>query len=320
MSGADRLSDLPDDILRRVLHFGPAREGASTSALSKRWRGLWRSAGAVNLHARIPDGVDNDSLFSQRDAFVSAAMFSLGAAAADSPVTRLSFRLDPGRNDVVTRKFLSFNVGLNIRKPDVLTELLSLPAARRVEELLLSANHPMPLMDQEVMSTPIGLFSALKFLSLPSGTLRVLDISSCGYLDPSAGVAFPRLASLRLSLCGVWIKDLQDFIHSAPSLATIHLESVMLQCKEHEDGSIVRLLCPAATKLVLDRCCWTKEPYERRGATAVEIGAPRLRRFMYKGLLRQFSLSSQAPDLAWVKLHIFPDVHRRDERMHIVTL
>ena len=36
--GVDRLSELPDDILRRILHFAPLKEAASTTALSRRWR------------------------------------------------------------------------------------------------------------------------------------------------------------------------------------------------------------------------------------------------------------------------------------------
>ena len=98
MWGGDRLSVLPDDLLLRILHFAPVNEAASTSALSKRWRGLWCSAGAVNLVARIPErtckfGVDDDiSFFSRRDAFVSGARSALeAAAAAGSPVTRLTF-------------------------------------------------------------------------------------------------------------------------------------------------------------------------------------------------------------------------------------
>lgn len=45
----DRLSGLPDDLLRRILYFAPAREGASTAVLSWRWPGLWATSGAVTL-------------------------------------------------------------------------------------------------------------------------------------------------------------------------------------------------------------------------------------------------------------------------------
>ncbi|XBI21599.1 hypothetical protein VPH35_062702 [Triticum aestivum] len=85
MANRDRLSDLPDYLLRRVLHFAPAKEAASTTALSRRWRTpLWRSSGAVNLETRVEDyeyrdryggylEEDKALFFSRRDAFLSAA-------------------------------------------------------------------------------------------------------------------------------------------------------------------------------------------------------------------------------------------------------
>ncbi|KAK1612757.1 hypothetical protein QYE76_036430 [Lolium multiflorum] len=143
MSSGDRLSDLPDDLLLRVLYFTPAREGASTSALSKRWRGLWRSSGALNLDARLADDDHYTVFFSKRDAFVSAA-----------------------------RKE---------RNPDVVTQLLSLPAARRVEELRLAAGCPYNLTGQkneeiQMLHEELG---ELSFLCLPFDTLRVLDVTNC---------------------------------------------------------------------------------------------------------------------------------------------
>ena len=49
MAAADRLSALPDDVLQRILSFAPAKRGASTAVLSRRWRPVWRGAGAVTL-------------------------------------------------------------------------------------------------------------------------------------------------------------------------------------------------------------------------------------------------------------------------------
>uniref|UniRef100_A0A0E0M7M9 FBD domain-containing protein n=1 Tax=Oryza punctata TaxID=4537 RepID=A0A0E0M7M9_ORYPU len=47
--GDDRLSDLPDDLLLRILCL----EAASIGALSRRWGSLWWSSGAVNLAASV---------------------------------------------------------------------------------------------------------------------------------------------------------------------------------------------------------------------------------------------------------------------------
>ncbi|KAK1612754.1 hypothetical protein QYE76_036427 [Lolium multiflorum] len=330
MSGGDRLSDLPDDLLLRVLYFTPAREGTSTSALSKRWRGLWRSSGVLNLDVRLTDHdhLHNGDLFPWRDAFVSAARSSLeAAAAADSPVTKLTFHVEPS---YITTDFLHVGVvnhARTTRSPDVLTELLTLPAARRVEELRLAAGYPdsyTRLKYEEIQMLHEEL-RELSFLTLPSDTLRVLDVTSCRGLQPSPCVAFPRLASLRLSHCGVWMEHLQDLIRAAPALATIHLEFVQIRGASPGkvppppppgEGFTFLLHCPAATELVLDRCQWLRSYHEHSSTTpaTVKIDAPRLRRFTYQGLLRPLELRSKAPDLARVDLHFLPHLYYHGEK------
>ncbi|XBH98737.1 hypothetical protein VPH35_128204 [Triticum aestivum] len=112
-------------------------------------------------------------------------------------------------------------------------------------------------------------------------------------------------------------EQLQAVIHAAPALARIYLESVVVLGKTASPTNatdvIIRVHCPAATALVLDRCDLTKGPFWS-GTAAVEIDAPRLRRFTYKGVLRQVSLTSQATDLARADLHIIREfISRSDE-------
>ncbi|TVU14403.1 hypothetical protein EJB05_37868 [Eragrostis curvula] len=45
----DRLSVLPDELLRHVLSFLPAQQVVQTTVLSKRWEDLWRSMPGINL-------------------------------------------------------------------------------------------------------------------------------------------------------------------------------------------------------------------------------------------------------------------------------
>jgi hypothetical protein len=52
-AASDRLSNLSNDLLVRILSFAPAREAASTTALSRRWRRpLFLCTPAVNLDYR----------------------------------------------------------------------------------------------------------------------------------------------------------------------------------------------------------------------------------------------------------------------------
>ncbi|CAN6342322.1 unnamed protein product [Urochloa humidicola] len=148
MADDDLLSTLTDDLLRRILYFVPFKEAASTSVLSRRWRSLWRSSGAVNLDVRVPYNEHSDGrlyplvdelFFHCRDAFVRAAEAALDAA--DARVTRLTLRVeDPEPRGKDTYKFLhADSAGNRNVERDVVGALLSHPAARQLEELRVTA-------------------------------------------------------------------------------------------------------------------------------------------------------------------------------------
>jgi hypothetical protein len=79
----------------------------------------------------------------------------------------------------------------------------------------------------------------------------------------------------------------------------------------------VQLCCPAATVLVLDRCHWKVKvrPWPHQDTEhvvlTVEINAPRLQAFRYKGILPPVSLSPPPPDLARADLHF---IRRRKDK------
>ncbi|VAH84337.1 unnamed protein product [Triticum turgidum subsp. durum] len=289
--GVDRLSDLPDELLLRVLHFVPGKQAAATTALSRRWRSpLWQSSGAVNLETDVEDcGWDNDLSSSRRDAFVAAAEAALDAA--DVPVTRLTLR--------VTGKGKSIDVFLNgrwdVKLPlssssryhGALAKLLSHRAVSRVEELRLDAEDSESdrrtygacweaCSDDEINLSSLGVY-VFNLGLVPSENLRMLDLTNCSDLVPAASaVVFPRLSSLRLHHGTVRLDALQSLIYAAPALATVHFESVIIlppTDREPDSGSPIYhqwdfintsllppaealLRLPAATVLALERCNW----------------------------------------------------------------
>ena len=88
-AGGDRLSDLPDDLIHHIMYFLPAKDGASTCVLGRRWRSLWPSYGTVNLDSRSYDHLDS---YLRRLAIVRDAKNSLAAADGGGfPVTKLTF-------------------------------------------------------------------------------------------------------------------------------------------------------------------------------------------------------------------------------------
>jgi hypothetical protein len=378
--GDDRLSDLPDDLLCRVLRFAPLKEAASTTVLSRRWRTpLWLSSGAVNLETRVEDydrnnyGSNRDEevakFFSRRNAFVSAAVAALDAA--DDKVTRLTLRVK-SCSDKPLKNFLNdyTDKGRVVsRDRNVVDVVLSHRAARRVEELrlVIKERGSGAYYDGETFrnrSNSLGGLYSITLESLPSETLRVLELTNCWglYQCEATAIVLPRLSSLRLRHCSQYLSSLQRVIDAAPSLATVRLESVcvLVDATEEEarparqshchgwhstddqnsgddneeddpptppkEATHSRLRCPAATILVLERCRWEEQNDGRRSyggysdddekpvtLIGIEIDAPRLRRFRYKGLLRPFSFNPRPPELEQVDLHFYPDNNWRNK-------
>lgn len=170
----------------------------------------------------------------------------------------------------------------------------------------------------------LGIFP-LAVGSLPSKTLRVLEITNCSKLEQtSPPVFFPRLESLRLRHCNMPLNNLQDMIDAAPLLAIIHLDSVLLEYDEKRHGNgrgdshrdnapppLNRSLrCRTAISLVMDRCSFKEEG-------TLQIYAPMLRRFRYRGVVRHISLSPPPPHLARAELTLteYGYVRHRDPRV-----
>nr|CAB3465494.1 unnamed protein product [Digitaria exilis] len=311
MADDDRLSALGDDLLRRILHFVPFKEAAATSVLSRRWGSLWRSSGAVNLDVRIRNDKGEhpsyeqrqEAFFSHRDAFVRAATAALDAA--DAPVTRPTLRVvdeearDYHEDSSEAIRFLHGTIDPFVEH-GVIGDVVSHWAARGVEELRVAVafagdglSSAAARHRQETNRPSDGTYRLS--LAVPLIHVRVLDLTRCTGLTPPPAMDgdafFPRLETLRLQLCSLDTSDVQALMDAAPRLATVHLESVFFSMGgvrgDEAPGGCVRLHCRAVTELVMD----------------IEIDAPRLRYFRYKGSERPFSLTSLAPDLVEVDVH-----------------
>ncbi|TVU23881.1 hypothetical protein EJB05_26267, partial [Eragrostis curvula] len=261
---ADRLSDLPDDLLRHILRFGPAREGASTAVLSRRWRSLWRTSGAVNLDSRSYDRAHGGRFsFAKRDDFVHGAEAALAAAA---PVKRLTVHVEEGI--IGSTVFYDLNIG-----------------------------------------------------ALPYKALRVLHIINCRDLAPAplgATASFPLLSTVRLQGSYFWLTALRGMVADASQLTTLQLESSYLLLFSDEtvvdDGSpsqapFFRLCCPSVTALVLAGCQWIG--WKR--AVVMELDAPRLCYFRFRGDVQQLRLKSPPSNVTRADLHLIDDANQRKQ-------
>ncbi|XBI05991.1 hypothetical protein VPH35_134072 [Triticum aestivum] len=312
--GVDRLSSLSNDLLRRILHFTPLKEAASTTALSRRWREpLWLSSAAINLETGVAEkkkhrqrqGHEHNNaharFFSGSDDLVSAATGALNAA--DVPVTRLT----------LITWFPDYAEVASCYK-DLVEVVLSHPAAHRVEELLLVAKDPYGNpYNRKVFNCTVTLDS------LQMGTLRILELTNCsGVLVNHTEAVLPRLSSLRLSHCTQQLGSLQRVIDAAPSLTAVRLESVFITHEEAIEATWRHLRCPATTVLVLDTCEWevTIGPHRHgwffeKTVDRLKIDAMRLRRFSYKGPLRSYSFSPQPLEFEQVDLEFFEQGYYR---------
>ncbi|CAL4979126.1 unnamed protein product [Urochloa decumbens] len=320
------LSDLPDDVLRRTLYFAPAREGAATAVLSRRWRWLWRTSGAVNLDTRsFCSSHDEPEVQSQaqpwdwrfesyvrrfsikgREAFLCGAGEALAAAAG--PVTRLA---------VVVAEDSRIHPTLLVdgSKHDLIGAVIGNPAAQHVEELLVEVED----WNKEI---------TLSFGSLQSETLRTARIISRGSITAARpDTAFQQLVDLHLERCTVPLNDLQRIVDAAPKLEKLHLESCYMPPKEEEeekedeefDGPVpnvvrrCRIVFPVVAAIVFARCTYPRKEVR------LELDAPRLRYLRYEGDVQHsdtLSLKQQAASssyLARVDLDLSVDYHAGDQ-------
>ncbi|GJN25621.1 hypothetical protein PR202_gb13469 [Eleusine coracana subsp. coracana] len=277
---AAALSDLPDDLLRHVLSLTPAKEAASTAVLSRRWRSLWRTCGAVNIDSR-----SYGSSAEARESFVRGVKAALDAS---RPIRKLTIHveLDAETYAEVNKRYRSLN------KPDLnlVDAVVSHPAARGVEVIHVGAHRILGFGFVQQG------FHTLSYGALPSEALAVLHITNCflRFTPPPGTTTFPLLAELRLHGCSLSVMGLQAVINVSPKLATLHLQHISFYYSDDDDGeeeeeeqgvTCYRLRCPSVTALVLKNCSWVKG--------CMELDVPRLRCLTFKGPVRSGLVDGQ---------------------------
>jgi hypothetical protein len=257
----DRLSRLPDLLLGDIVSRMPVKEAARTAALSRRWRGVWRSAPLVLVDSQIlPAG---------------AAAARADARSVTSAVSRV-FAAHPGpfRCVYLTSSCMD-------QFPGLLDRWLQILAAKGIQELVL-VNRPWPL-DLDLPATFLGMT-----------TLTRLYLGLWKFPD-TAGVpratCFPNLRELGLCIVLIESSDLDFILDRSPVLETLCLQgnlfklslrlvSQSLRCLQLIGSFIEEIAVVHAPSLerLIHSIGWTRDGV----CTKVKIGhAPKLHLFGY---------------------------------------
>ncbi|KQK14642.1 hypothetical protein BRADI_1g17755v3 [Brachypodium distachyon] len=291
--------------------MAPAKEAVATTALSHRWRRLWRRAAGLNLDSRPYSARWKDDYYPPTfNDFFSDALAALAAIRRSlsrrrrggrKGLKRLTLSLEEGTYRI------SYHYRASGADPDQdhgrVAALLADPALAALEELQIGCHYRYPTP----YTPPVA--------SLPcAATLRVLDLNRCKLEPPPATtttLAFPCLTDLRLESCYLLQGYLQAMVDAAPALTGLSLVNVTHSPPEHSKKNPYyrqylslpfRLRCPTATVLVLHICNVNMEELEPSANNGIELDMPSLRFFQYKGYPVKLSLTSPAPQLAHVDL------------------
>ncbi|CAI0458460.1 unnamed protein product [Linum tenue] len=196
---ADRISNLPHDVMQRIITFLPVKDAAKTAALSKQWRHNWGATTQLVFDAHF----GRISKEGNYDSNVSRLMLQIYKALLvhDGPIT----------------KFVLEIPGLRRPSPDI-NHMVQFLAKKGVHELTLifdddEVNNGQTKVGREM---PSSLFSARQ--------LSFLKMRNCDFSwAPSWFLGFTKLTHLWLVSVNVDSSFYDDFLPKCPLLEHLTL-------------------------------------------------------------------------------------------------
>ncbi|XP_020147646.1 F-box/FBD/LRR-repeat protein At1g13570-like [Aegilops tauschii subsp. strangulata] len=217
--GVDRISRLPDVVLRDIISRLPAKDAARTAALASRWRPLWHSVPLTLADSHLlPDG-------GARGQLIIGAPSPRAVTAAVSRV--LAAHPGPFRCLHLTRTTMEEHRGEMSRWLDTIL-------AKGVQELVF-VNRPWPID----LRLPASIFRCASLTRLYLGVWRLPDTAAV-----PRGARFPNLLELGLCMTVMEDRDLAFMLERSPVLEFLVLMG-------SQSGLRLRLVSPSLRCLQL---------------------------------------------------------------------